>query len=125
MRFVTLLFLASTLGFAQTWSGYLVDSKCYTADQANTNRYAGTADRDMSMTIRQCSANTKTKAFAVVLPNWDSLSLDAAGNAKAAEFLKTAGKKSPLPVTVTGKEAKNSIQVSSIAGRVGEAAADR
>ena len=36
-RIVTLICLASTLSFAGTWSGLLVDSRCYEAEERNVN----------------------------------------------------------------------------------------
>jgi len=92
MRLLTLLFLASALSLAQSWSGYLVDSKCYADEQANKNKDPGTIDGDMDLELRQCSPNARTKTFGVVLPDWDSLQFDAAGNAKAAEMIRNFGK---------------------------------
>jgi hypothetical protein len=87
MRLVSLLLMAWALSFVQSWSGYLVDSDCYARDQSNTNRYAGTVDRDMSAVLKQCVPSAKTKRFAEVLPGGDSMKLDSSGNAKAAELV--------------------------------------
>ena len=114
MRLATLLLLASTLGFADTWSGVLVDSKCYASEQTNVNKDATTVDRDMNSELRYCSPSAKTKNFGLVLPNWDSLRFDSAGNAKAAELVRTTQKGSLLGVKVTGERSKNTIDVGAI-----------
>jgi hypothetical protein len=103
--------MACALSFAQSWSGYLVDWDCYARDQSNTNRYAGTVDREMSAVLKQCAPSAKTKALAEVLPGWDSLKLDSSGNAKAAELAAKSGKKL-VQVTVTGARNHDSIKVS-------------
>ena len=113
MRLLPLLILTSGLAFAETWSGYLVDSKCYAEAQTNINKDASTVERDMSVEIRQCSPRAGTKDFSVVLPNWDSLKFDSAGNAKAAEIVRSANPK-PMPVTVTGNRNRDAIRVDSI-----------
>jgi len=114
MRLATLLMLASTLGFAESWSGLLVDSKCYANEQTNVNKDATTVDRDMNAEIRYCAPDAKTKSFGVVLLDWDSLKFDSAGNAKAAELVRSDGKRSVLDITVTGTQKKDGIGVSSL-----------
>ena len=119
MRFATLLFLASLVPasapcFAESWSGHLVDSNCYTNEENNTNKDPSTTDRDMSMELRACTPTAKTKDFAVVLQNWTSLKLDPAGNANAAGLVRSSGKKPVLDVTVTGDRNGDTIAVGSI-----------
>jgi hypothetical protein len=114
MRLATLLFLVSTSGLAANWSGFLVDSRCYQSEQTNVNKNTTTVDRDMNAEVRYCSPNAKTKAFAVVLDNWDSLGFDAAGNTKAAALVERDGKRSVLKVTVSGTRNKATIQVGSV-----------
>lgn len=115
MRLATLFFLVSAFGFAQSWSGYLVDSGCYKSDQANHNVDPSTVERDMNMEWRQCSPNAKTKDFALVLPDWSSLNLDPAGNTKAAEIVRNSAKKMPIAVTVSGERTAGTVKVISIA----------
>ena len=114
MRFLSLLFVASALSFAQSWSGYLVDSGCYSNDLANRNRDQTTADRDMNMVLRQCSPDARTKNFALVLPDWSRVTLDAAGNAKAVAMLRNAEKKTPIQVKVTGQRTDHDLKVTSL-----------
>lgn len=118
MRLAALLLLGSTLGFAESWSGVLVDSNCYHDDQTNVNKDESTTVRDMNLEIRQCAPNQKTKVFAVVLPDWSSLKLGAAGNAKASAIVRGTQKRSGIEVMVTGDlENKHTIKVVSISPR--------
>jgi hypothetical protein len=116
VRLAVLLFLVSASGFAGTWSGSLVDSKCFAASERNVNPNdtLTAVDRDQNQEIRYCSPGLKTKSFAVVDANGLSFALDSAGNAKAAEFVRHAGKKPRLAVVVTGKLANRTIAVDSI-----------
>jgi len=117
MRLAASLFLSCALSFAGSWSGVLVDSKCYDAEQRNVNPTDTLTnfDRDGNREIRYCSPRPKTKSFAVVPFDGPSLNFDSAGNAKAAELVRKTGKKSLLAVTVTGELDSNTIKVDSIA----------
>jgi hypothetical protein len=116
-RLAVLLFLSLALSFAGSWSGALVDSKCYDAEQRNVNPTdtLTNVDRDGNLQIRYCSPSPKTKSFAVVQSDGPSLKLDSAGNAKATELVRKSGRKSQLNVAVTGEMSGNAIKVDSIA----------
>jgi hypothetical protein len=116
IRLVALFCLAAIPSFAGSWSGYLVDSKCYDASEQNVNPWETLTNvtRDKDLEIRLCSPNAKTKSFAVVQPDWQSLKLDSTGNAKAVELVRTIGKKSIFLVTVTGEKNKSTVTVDSI-----------
>jgi len=116
IRLAALFCLASALSFAESWSGVLVDSRCYDSMQRNVNPTdtLTNVDRDMNQQIRYCSPNAKTKSFAVVLPEGMSLRLDSAGNAEAAQLVRKAGKKSRFVVAVTGTITKGTVKVDSI-----------
>lgn len=116
IRLGALACLSAALGFAGTWSGDLVDSKCYTSEVNNRNPSDTDTfvDTDRGYEIRYCAPNAKTKSFAIVQPDGVSLPLDTAGNTQAAELVQKTGKKSVFPVAVTGKEEKGTIQVDSI-----------
>jgi len=112
-RLAALYCLASVLSFAGSWSGWLVDSKCYAALERNksptdTLNYV---DRDKNHEIRYCEPNAKTKSFAMVEQNGLSFNLDAGGNAKAAEMVRSAGKKSIAEVTVAGEMTRDTVKV--------------
>lgn len=114
-RSLLVLLLASG-AFAENWSGFLVDSKCYAAKERNvspTNTLIY-VDRDRGSEIAYCSPDKKTKSFGVVQPDGSDIELDAAGNAKAAALVQKAGKKSHYTVTVTGQWIRNRVAVDSI-----------
>jgi len=103
--------------FAESWSGYLVDAKCYDAEERSFDPF-GTAppvSRDQNLEIRMCTPTSKTKLFAVVQPEaMKSFYLDAAGNTKAAGLVEGTGKQSLHKVTVTGEMFVHTIEVKSI-----------
>ena len=115
IRLLFLFSLAASLSFAGTRFGRLVDSGCYESEERNINpkdtlRYV---DRDQNWEIRFCSPKAKTKSFTVVEPTGESFKLDSAGNAKAAELIRTTGVRQPY-VTVTGEMTTNTVKVDSI-----------
>lgn len=117
LRRIAVLFgMASAIGFAATWTGPLVDSKCYGAEQRNvgplnTQPWANT---DVAYEIRYCSPNHKTKYFAIVGTYGERLKFDDAGNAKAAALVQNVTKRHVMRVAVTGEQMKNRIRVDSI-----------
>jgi len=115
-RLAAALCLSAFLSFGGTWSGALVDSKCYDAEERNVNPTdtLTNVDRDGNREIRYCSPSAKTKSFAVVQADGPALKLDAAGNVKAAKLLPKTGKKSRIFVAVTGEIDRNTIKVESI-----------
>ena len=115
-RLAAFLCLLSAPGFAASWSGTLVDSKCYDAEQRNVNPTdtLTAVDRDTNAEIRYCAPSVKTKSFAVVESSGLSFRLDPAGNAKAAELVGKTGKRSRFEVAVTGEMSKDSVKVESI-----------
>jgi hypothetical protein len=108
--------LATALGFAGSWSGTLVDAKCYGAEERNVdpNDTSTYVDRDKNLEIRYCSPSTKTKAFGVVLQDGLNYKLDSAGNGKAAELVRRTGRKSRFVVAITGGISEHTIRVDSI-----------
>jgi hypothetical protein len=116
MRIAALLAFSSFIGFAETWSGELVDSKCYAAEQRNVNPTDTETwvDSDKGYEIRYCSPRSKTGVFAVVDRDGRSFNLDSAGNAKAAALVPNDRNKHFTPVTVTGEMIGKAIKVDSI-----------
>lgn len=114
MRLLCLVALASTLGFAGTWSGTLVDAKCSGSVERNRNVTDSSTVRDVNLEARLCSPKGKTSSFAILDSDGERVTLDSAGNAKAAELVRQAGRKSPFYVTVNGEMSKNTVDVSSI-----------
>ncbi len=117
IRLTALVGFASTFCLAGNWPGYLVDSRCYAAEERNMNPSSTLSEvnRDRNFEIRYCTANAKTKSFAIVGQEGStSLKLDSAGNAKAAELVRQTGRKPFFLVAVTGDLDKDVISVESI-----------
>lgn len=116
VRLVVLFGLSCALSLAGSWSGDLVDSKCYLSEERNVNPNDTSTyvDRDRNLEIRYCSPSAKTKSFAVVQTDGISFNLNPAGNAQAIDLVRKRGKKSPIAIDVTGQLIRNTIQVSSI-----------
>jgi hypothetical protein len=115
VRVAALICWSAVLSLAGSWSGSLVDSKCYASEERNVNPTDTSTyvDRDGNLEIRYCSPNKKTKSFTLVLPD-GNFNLDPAGNAKASELVRRIGKRSPLVVVIRGEMAGKAIQVESI-----------
>src|ERR1700722_19322658 len=115
VRVAALFCWSGVLSLAGSWSGSLVDSKCYASEERNVNPTDTSTyvDRDGNLEIRYCSPNKKTKSFTLVLPD-GNFNLDPAGNAKASELVRRIGKRSPLVVVIRGEMAGKAIQVESI-----------
>jgi hypothetical protein len=116
MRVCVLFCLASIAGFAGSWQGVLVNSKCYDALERNVNPFESGLDagRDRNFEVRYCRANARTKSFTVVQPDGQSFKLDSKGNAKAAEIVRNGNQKFIFVVDVTGKVRSHVIEVDSI-----------
>lgn len=115
MHSIVLCCLSSALSYAETWSGTLVDSKCYANKERNVNPpdTLTSVDRDQNQEIRYCAPSAKTKYFAVVRHDGLSFNLDSVGNAKAAELTRKISKKSRFLVVVTGEMNGHTIKVDS------------
>jgi len=117
MRFAILLMFSAGMSFAGTWSGALVDAKCWGFRERNVNPLDTLTfvDRDRNLEISFCTPKKKTTVFSIIPPDGVSLQLDAAGNTKAAELVRTtASKRGLIEVTVTGEVDKHTIAVTSI-----------
>ena len=113
--FLPLFFLASQLGFSATWSGILVDARCFESAQDNHNVSDSPVLQDVGLEVRLCSPKTKTHSFAIVRRDGETSALDPAGNMQAAELVRQGVKKAPWYVAGNGDLAKKTIAVSSIA----------
>ncbi len=116
MRLALLFCLSAGLSLAGTWSGTLVDARCWLFEERNVSpRHTTTfVDRDRNREVSYCSPGKKTKTFAIVPLDGVSLDLDSAGNTKAADLIRNIQKGSTVNVSVTGDLVKNTIQVQSI-----------
>jgi len=116
MRIAVLFCMSCSLSLAESWSGSLVDAKCYEAMERNVNPTdtMTAVDRDQNMQIRYCAPKPKTRLFAMVPQEGPSLRLDSAGNAEATQLVHQSGKKSRILVTVTGEQTNNTVRVETI-----------
>jgi hypothetical protein len=115
MRLTTLACLSATLTLAGSWSGVLVDSKCWGYEERNVNPTDTLTyvDRDGNLEIRLCSPSPKTKSFAIVQQDGLSFNLDSAGDAKAADSSGKPGRNLSFTVGITGEMIKHTIKVDS------------
>jgi hypothetical protein len=106
----------SAFAWADTWTGSLVDAKCFAAAERNVNPTDTLTfvDRNGGEEVRSCAPTHKTKLFALVPSVGDALELDGTGNAKALELLKSAGKTNWIEVVITGEPAAKGIKVDSL-----------
>jgi hypothetical protein len=116
MHLIILLSLSSAFAYAGTWSGALVDSKCFEIAERNVNPTDTLTyvDRDQNQEVHHCSPGAKTKVFAVVQHDGVALKLDSVGNAKAVEIVRKTVKTFPLAIVITGEMSGNTIKVASI-----------
>ena len=116
VRIAGLLGLALVPAFAANWSGVLVDSKCFEAEERNVNPSDTLiyVDRDRNRELRVCAPHEKTKLFSVVLPDGTSFRLDSAGNMRAAELVKGQKLRTAPAVSVTGEKTRRTVQVTAI-----------
>lgn len=115
-RSAVLLALFGGPAFSGSWPGSLVDAKCYAALERNVNPNdtLSAVDRDRVREIRYCSPKVKTKTFAFVDHDGLFFQLDSAGNAKASEFVRNAGRHPFFPVVINGEKSKDIITVDAI-----------
>jgi hypothetical protein len=102
--------------FAESWTGDLVDSRCYASEENNVNPFDPpfNVNHDRGYEIRVCRPTDRTKSFAIVDPDGRTLQLDPSGNDRVAELVRQTDKKSRLLVTLTGEKRKNTVHVDSI-----------
>jgi hypothetical protein len=101
---------------AGSWPGYLVDSKCFAAQERNKSPTdtMTDVDRDRGLEIRYCHPTPKTKSFAFIQLNGLIFHLDAAGNSDAARLVRGSGRNAANLVTVSGAKSGYEIQVTSV-----------
>jgi hypothetical protein len=109
---VSVLFLGSVLCLAETWSGKVVDAAC--KDQAAAPAPAGQSAQPAGQAANACEPTASTVAFGIELQDGKVLRLDTAGNAKAAEAMKSNTGKSSLQATVTGSLDGQMVKVETI-----------
>jgi len=116
-RLAALVALACASSLAESWRGALVDWRCFESEEHNVNPTdtLTNVDRDRNWEIRFCSPRAKSKSFALVDRDGQSLQLDSEGNRKAAELVRKTGKKDLFLVVVNGEKSGKKLMVDSIA----------
>lgn len=110
-KVVTVICLGSVLCLAETWSGKVVDSACKDQSQGAPNAQPA---QPGAPSANACEPTGTTTAFGIELSDGKVLKLDATGNAKAAEAVKSSNNKSGLTATVTGSLDGQTVKVESI-----------
>ena len=86
LRLALLLPLAPALSFAATWTGALVDARCFASAQQNIS-HGHPGSTDTKAAVRSCSPNHKTDSFSLVERVGATFNLDSHGNEKAHELV--------------------------------------
>jgi len=92
--------LSSTLAFAETWTGTVVDVMC--------------KNNDLASHTRDCAVSCATSGYGIVLADGRFIKFDERGNVKALAALKATSKDKELKAKVTGALKDEVIQVESI-----------
>ncbi|MEO7145389.1 MAG: hypothetical protein ABI165_17980 [Bryobacteraceae bacterium] len=92
--------LFAALGFAETWTGTVVDVMC--------------KGRDLSSHTRQCALDCSKGGYALVTSDGKFLKFDEGGNARALAALKASSKEKDLKAKVSGTMDGDVINVDSI-----------
>ena len=101
LRLALLLPIVPALSFAGSWSGALVDARCFSSAQQNVS-HGHPGSTDMKRAVRSCSPSKKTESFSMVEQVGMAFSLDSNGNEKAHALVLKEGSKHPFRVHVTG-----------------------
>jgi hypothetical protein len=112
---VLIVLAAAAVLAAENRSGYLVDYRCYQIASGNVGAGSTHADTHMDSHVRQCPPNGKTKSFGLVQFDWKVYELTSAGDAKAAELVRNAGKQRMYVVNTIGSIEAGLLNVDSVA----------
>jgi hypothetical protein len=98
----------ATLGYAETWTGKLIDSACHDRSQQNP------AEAKQKGDLASCDASASTTSFAIQTSDGKVYKLDASGNAKASTALKASPDAKNPTATVSGSMEGQTVKVDSI-----------
>jgi len=99
-RAAGLLAIFSSLAFAETWSGTLVDVMC--------------KKQDLASHTTSCAIKCAKSGYGLVMADGKFVKFDEAGNAKALAALKATTKEKDLKAKVTGTLDGETVQVESV-----------
>ena len=113
-----ILCIAGVAGYAESWSGKLIDTSCL--DRFSTAASSGKKALDLDKLDKQCAPTAATTSFAVL--DGDKIyKLDAKGNSKVLADIYGGAIKADhdkdVHVTVTGKKNGDTIMVDSVKGK--------
>jgi hypothetical protein len=92
--------LFTTMAFAETWNGTLVDVMC--------------KNKDLASHTTKCAVSCAKSGYGLVLGDGKFVKLDEGGNAKALAALKATSKEKDLKAKVTGTLDGDTVNVSAI-----------
>jgi len=98
----------AAMGYAENWTGKLIDASCHDRSQQNP------ADSKENGDLATCAATASTTSFAIQTSDGKVYKLDASGNAKASTALKGNPNNSNATATVSGKMDGEIVKVDSI-----------
>lgn len=104
----SLVCIAASFCFAETFTGRLVDSACMNQQAQSESRH---------QKENACQPNTATTEFGIVTSSGEMLQLDANGNAQAQTDVKNATPNQPIMATISGSKSGNVVTVESIKTR--------
>ena len=112
---VVLLCVVAAPAFAEGWTGFLVDAKCYASEETNV----GPFDLPFYLTRRgdeipACRPGRKTKIYAIVDLDGYTFEIDSSENAKAADVVRKAANRHVLRVRITGEEVNKKLKIDTI-----------
>jgi hypothetical protein len=114
LRLAGIFGMVATLGFATTWSGSLVDARCYAGFQGSKKSAMHYVDRDTSWVIGYCAPRVRTSSFVVVPVDGGTFPLDSHGNKQASAIVRKVGRRRLILVQVAGVKKGNNVAVSTV-----------
>ena len=99
------------MGYAESWTGKLIDASCHDRSQQNP------ADSKKNGDLATCAATASTTSFAIQTSDGKVYKLDASGNAQASTALKGTTNSSNATATVSGTMSGDTVKVDSISVR--------
>lgn len=107
-KFGLVLGAFAAMGFAEDWTGKLIDASCHDRSQQNP------ANSKQDGELATCAATASTTSFAIQTSDGKVYKLDASGNAKASTALKGNPNNSNATAKVSGTMEGQTVKVDSI-----------
>lgn len=101
----------AAIGYAENWTGKLIDASCHDKSQQNP------AESKQNSDLATCAATASTTSFAIQTSDGKAYKLDASGNAKASTALRGNPDNKNATATVSGTMQGDMVKVDSISVR--------